>query len=148
MLKELENKSPEGKTRTGSVLQELAGSLKKRGLIILISDLMDEPAEVLKGLKQLRSRGSEVMVFHVLDRDELKFPFEEPSLFLDLEEDIRLLTDPRAVRSAYVKKINSLIEEYRNSCASYLIDYSLFDTSVGLDRGLVRYLSWRQKFRR
>ena len=147
MLKELENKRPEGKTRTGFVLQELAGSLKRRGLVILISDLMDETTDVLKGLKQLRSRGSDVMVFHLLDKDELDFPFEEPSLFLDLEEDIKLLTDPPAVRSAYLKSINALIEEYRGSCASYLIDYSLFNTSIGLDRALVRYLSWREKFR-
>jgi uncharacterized protein (DUF58 family) len=147
MLKDLENRKPEGKTRAGSVLQELAGSLKRRGLILLISDLMDEPEEVLKGLKQLRSRGNDVMVFHLLDRDELEFPFEEPSLFQDMEEDIKLLTDPRSVRSAYLKTINSLIEDYRRSCASNLIDYSLFNTSIGLDRALVRYLSWREKFK-
>ena len=147
MLKDLENRRPEGKTRAGSVLQELAGSLKRRGLILLISDLMDEPEEVLKGLKQLRSRGNDVMVFHLLDRDELEFPFEEPSLFQDMEEDIKLLTDPRSIRSAYLKTINSLIEDYKRACASNLIDYSLFDTSIGLDRALVRYLSWREKFK-
>jgi len=147
MLKDLENRRPEGKTRAGSVLQELAGSLKRRGLILLISDLMDEPEEVLKGLKQLRSRGNDVMVFHLLDRDELEFPFEEPSLFQDMEEDIKLLTDPRSVRSAYLKTIHSLIEDYKRSFASNLIDYSLFNTSIGLDRALVRYLSWREKFK-
>ena len=87
------------------------------------------------------------MVFHLLDSDELEFPFEQPTLFIDLEEDTKLLTDPQAVRSAYLKSMNSLIEGYRQSCASYLIDYSLFNTSVGLDRALVRYLTWREKFR-
>jgi uncharacterized protein (DUF58 family) len=148
ILKGLENGRPTGKTRTGSVLQEVAGSLRRRGLVILISDLLDEPAEVLKGLKQIRSRGNDVMVFHLLDKDELEFPFEESSLFLDMEEDLRLLADPSAVRAAYLKNLNGLIETYRRSCASHLIDYSLWDTSVGLDRALVRYLSWRQKFRR
>ncbi len=147
ILKELEGKKPEGRTRAGSVLQELAGSLKRRGLVILISDLLDEPGEVLKGLKQLRSRGSDVLVFHLLDRDELEFPFEEPSLFIDLEEDEKLLTDPKTIRSAYLKTLGTLLEEYRKSCAASLIDYSLFDTSVGLDRALVRYLAWREKFR-
>ncbi len=147
LLKELEDRKPKGETKVGLVLQELAGSLKRRGLVIIISDLLDEPTEVLKGLKQLRSRGSDVMVFHLLDRDEMEFPFEEPSLFQDMEEDMKLLTDPRAIRSAYLKTINSLIENYRESCASYLIDYSLFNTSVSLDRALVHYLTWREKFK-
>ncbi len=147
ILKELEDRIPRGETSSGPVLQELAGSLKRRGIIILISDLLDEPEEVMRGLKQLRSKGNDVMVFHLLDSDELEFPFEQPTLFIDLEEDTKLLTDPQAVRSAYLQSMNSLIEGYRQSCASYLIDYSLFNTSVGLDRALVRYLTWREKFR-
>lgn len=147
ILKELENTKPAGETRGGSVLQELAGSLKRRGLIILISDLLDESEEVVKGLKQLRSRGNDVIVFHLLDKDELEFPFEEPTLFRDLEEDIKLLTDPQSVRHAYLSVMTSLIEGYKKACASHLIDYSLLDTTVGLDRGLVRYLTWRKKFR-
>jgi len=147
ILKELEDRIPSGETSSGSVLQELAGSLKRRGFIILISDLLDKPEEVMRGLKQLRSRGNDVMVFHLLDSDELEFPFEQPTLFIDLEEDTRLLTDPQAVRAAYLQSMNSLIEGYRQSCASNLIDYSLFNTSVGLDRALVRYLTWREKFK-
>ncbi len=147
ILRALEERKPKGETRTGSVLQELAGSLKRRGLMILVSDLLDKPQEVLKGLKQLRSRGNDVIVFHLLDKDELEFPFKEATLFQDLEEDLRLLTDPYAIRSAYLKTIRSLIENYRKSCASELIDYSLFDTSAGLDRALTRYLTWREKFR-
>jgi hypothetical protein len=87
------------------------------------------------------------MVFHLLDRDELEFPFEEPTLFKDMEEDIKLLTDPGTIRSAYLKEIHSLIEGYKQACASYLIDYSLFDTSIGLDQALARYLRWREKFK-
>jgi uncharacterized protein (DUF58 family) len=147
ILKELEERKPDGETSAGSVLQELAGSFKRKGLIILISDLLDKPEEVVRGLKQFRSRGSDVMVFHVLDRDELEFPFEEPTIFRDLEEDLKLLTDPRSVRSAYLKTVHSLIEGYREACAAHLVDYSLFNTSIGLDRALVRYLSWRTKFR-
>jgi uncharacterized protein (DUF58 family) len=147
ILRALEGRKPKGGTRTGSVLQELAGSLKRRGLMVLISDLLDKPEEILKGLKQLRSRGNDVIVFHLLDKDELEFPFKEATLFEDLEEDLRLLTDPYAIRSAYLKTIHSLIENYRKSCASELIDYSLFDTSASLDRALNRYLTWREKFR-
>ncbi|RPJ05063.1 MAG: DUF58 domain-containing protein, partial [Deltaproteobacteria bacterium] len=148
ILRELEGSKPRGVTRTGAVLQELAGSLKRRGIILLLSDLLDEPEEVLKGLKQLRSRGNDIIVFHLLDQDELGFPFNESTLFQDLEEDLKLLADPRTVRAAYLKALQSLIENYRRSCASELIDYSLFDTSAGLDRALVRYLHWREKLRR
>ena len=148
ILRELEEGKPRGVTRTGAVLQELAGSLKRRGLILLISDLLDEPEEVLKGLRQLRSRGNDIIVFHLLDKDELDFPFKEATLFQDLEEDLKLLTDPYTVRSAYLKTLHALIENYRRSCASELIDYFLIDTSVGLDRALIRYLTWREKLRR
>jgi len=147
ILKALEACTPQGETSVASVLQELATSVKRRGLILVISDLLDKPEEVMRGLKQLRSRGSDVMVFHLLDKDELQFPFHEPSLFQDLEEDLKLLADPEVIRSAYLKTIHALIEEYRTACASNLIDYSLFDTSIGLDRALVRYLTWREKFR-
>ena len=148
VLKGLEDKVPQGTTAAGAILQELAGSLKRRGIIILISDLLDRPEEVLRGLKQLRSKGNDVIVFHLLDRDELEFPFKDPTLFEDLEEDLKLLADPPAIRSAYRKAIQSLIEGYRQSCAAYRIDYALFDTSIGLDRALMRYLTWREKFRK
>jgi uncharacterized protein (DUF58 family) len=148
ILKELEDRRPEGETSAASVLQELAASLKRRGLIILISDLLDKQEEVVRGLKQLRSRGSDVMIFQLLDREELEFPFKEPSLFQDMEEDLKLLADPHAIRSAYLEAIHALINGYREACTSHQIDYSLFDTSIGLDRALVRYLSWREKFRK
>jgi uncharacterized protein (DUF58 family) len=147
ILKELEDRTPHGETSAASVLQEIAASLKRRGLIILISDLLDQPEGVVRGLKQIHSRGNDAMVFHLLDKDELKFPFQEPSLFQDMEEDLKLLTDPHTIRAAYLKAINSLIDGYRTSCASYCIDYFLFDTSVSIDRALVRYLTWRKKFK-
>ena len=147
ILNALEETHPRGATSTAVVLQDLAASLKRRGLIILISDLLDELQAVTKGLRQLRSRGSEVIVFHLLDRDELQFPFKEPSVFQDMEEEVKLFADPQAIRRAYLETLESLINQYRHACASHRIDYSLFDTSVGLDRTLVRYLHWRQKFK-
>jgi uncharacterized protein (DUF58 family) len=146
ILKALEDTRPQGETAAASVLQDLAVSLKRRGLIILISDLLDEPQAVAKGLKQLRARGSEVIVFHLMDPEELQFPFKEPCLFQDMEADLSLLADPQAIRPAYLKALGSLMDSYRNACVSHHIDYSLFDTSVGLDRALIRYLTWRQKF--
>ena len=147
ILNVLEGTQPGGSTSAAAVLQDLAASLKRRGLIILISDLLEEPQAVMTGLRQLRSRGSEIIVFHLLDRDELQFPFEEPSVFQDMEEELKLFANPEAIRPAYIDALQRLIGEYRRTCASHRIDYALFDTSVGLDRALVRYLNWRQKFR-
>jgi uncharacterized protein (DUF58 family) len=147
ILKVLEDTKPRGKTSAASVLQDLAASVKKRGLIILISDLLDDPEAVTRGLKQIRARGSEVIIFHLLDHEELQFPFAEPSLFQDMEDDLSLLADPQSIRKAYLEKLQALIDEYRQACVSHRIDYSLFDTSVALDRALVKYLTWRQKFR-
>jgi uncharacterized protein (DUF58 family) len=147
ILNALERTHPRGATSAGAVLQDLAASLKRRGLIILISDLLDELQAVTRGLRQIRSKGSEVIVFHLLDRDELQFPFKEPSVFQDMEEELKLFADPQAIRGAYLETLGSLINEYRKACAAHRIDYALFDTSVGLDQTLVRYLNWRQKFR-
>ena len=147
ILKTLLDTVPRGETSAAVALQDLAASLKKRGMVILISDLFDTPQRVAKGLRQLRARGSEVIVFHILDPAELNFPFKEPSLFEDLEEELTLLADPRAIRSAYLDALQGLMAEYRRICFSNQIDYTLFDTSVGLDRALTRYLTWRQKFR-
>lgn len=138
---------PQGETSAGAALQDLAASLKKRGLVILISDLFDTPERVAKGLRQLRARGSEVIVFHILDPAELNFPFKEPSLFVDLEEELTLLADPQTIRNAYLDTLRGLMAEYRRICFSNRMDYTLFDTSVGLDRVLTRYLTWRQRFR-
>jgi len=147
VLKVLEDTGPKGETSAAAVLKDLAASLKKRKLVILISDLLDDPQAVSQGLKQLRARGNEVIVFHLLDPAELQFPFKEPCLFEDMEKDLRLTADPQAVRSAYLAALGSLIDAYRETCFSYQIDYSLFDTSTGLDRALVRYLKWRQRFK-
>jgi len=147
IVKELEETTPEGETSAASVLQALAASLKRRGLVILISDLLDRPEEVARGLKQLRSRGSEAIVFHLLDRAEVEFPFKGPSLFQDMEEDLRVLADPQAIRSAYLETLHSLMDGYRQVCVSHQIDYIFLNTSTDLDRALLRYLTWRQRFR-
>jgi uncharacterized protein (DUF58 family) len=147
ILQMLQEKRPAGTTSCGAILQELAASVGRKGLVVLISDLLDGQDAVLRGLKQLRSRGHDVMVFHVLDHDELEFPFDRPTLFLDMEEDIKVRADPRAIRSAYLKTLTGLIDRYKEGCAGNFIDYALFDTSSGLDLPLVRYLTWRTRLR-
>jgi uncharacterized protein (DUF58 family) len=148
ILDALRQRTPSGETSTGAVLQELAGSLSRKGLVVLVSDLLDEPEKVLKGLKQLKSRGHDILVFHVLDRDELEFPFERPTLFLDMEEELRLRADPKTIRQAYLETLAAVMKQYKDGCSSNLIDYALFDTSASLDMPLVRYLTWRSRLKR
>jgi uncharacterized protein (DUF58 family) len=147
VLKALENAKPGGETSASSVLGSLAATLKSRGFVILISDLLEEPEGVLKGLKQLRARGNEVIVFHVMDPDELLFPFKEPTLFQDMEGDLRLPADPQAVRTAYLAALRTHTETFRRACYANRIDYVSFDTSEALDRSLAKYLTWRRKLR-
>ncbi|HSR12754.1 MAG TPA: DUF58 domain-containing protein [Thermodesulfobacteriota bacterium] len=148
IVKALEDGKPGGETSGGEVLAEVAGSLKRRGLIVLISDLLDEPEKVLRGLRQIRSRGSDVIVFHLLDRDELDFPFDQPALFQDMEENLRLAADPQVIRNAYLETLRALLNQYQKDCASNFIDYHLFPTSIGLDKALTSYLTWRKNLKK
>lgn len=141
----LEASRPGGRSAVGPVLQQLASGFTRRGLAVLISDLLDDPEEILKGIKQLHYRCGDVIVFHILDQDELDFPFQEVTQFEDLEEDLKLLTDPRAIRKVYLETIASLIDTFRTGCGNDAVDYVLLNTDLPLERALVSYLSWRDK---
>jgi len=131
------------KTRVGAVLRELATKLRQRGLVIVFSDLFDEPAEVLRGLRELRSRHHDIVVFHVLDRDELEFPFERMTLFEGLEQMPELLCDPKSLRLAYQAEIGAFAEEIRHGCLAQRIDYVRIRNDLPLDIVLTSYLSAR-----
>ncbi len=143
LFQSLSEATPTAKTKIGAVLQELASSLQKRGLIVLFSDLFDEPDEVLKGLRALGQRGHEVIVFHVFDRDEVEFPFERMTMFEGLEELPELLADPRALRDAYLAEIDEFQEAIRKGCLGQRVDYVKLITNQPLDVALSSYLAAR-----
>jgi uncharacterized protein (DUF58 family) len=135
---------PDGaKTDAGRPLHQLADALAMRGMVVLISDLLDEPARVIDGLKHFRFRGNDVLVFHVLDRSELTFPFDRPVRFRDLESGEEVIATPSEVRDEYLAGIRGLIETYRRELRTVGIDYQLLDTSEPLDRALLSYLAVR-----
>src|SRR5262249_61216679 len=101
------------KTDVSKPLHLLADSITKRGLVVLISDLLDNPDEVIRGLKHFQFRGVDVIVFHILDPDELEFPFERATRFEDLETSEEIMAVPGAVRDYYLKEIGGLIDRYR-----------------------------------
>jgi uncharacterized protein (DUF58 family) len=124
-------------------LRQLADTLQKRGLVVLISDLLDEPTSVVTGLRYLRARGMEVVVFHVLDNAELTFPFQHTTTFRDLESAEEILAVPNAVRAHYLEQIEGLKEQYRKELRAAGVDYQLVSTSLPLDAALLRYLHAR-----
>jgi len=144
ILHALENRGPGGETNVGRILDDIAGQIKRRGLIVLVSDLLDEPVQILKGLRQFRFKGNDVIVFHVLDPAELNLPFDGNILFEDLEAaNLQVMTDPRAIRSTYQQVVQEFINDMRKQCHDNAIDYQLISTATPLDRALASYLSWR-----
>jgi uncharacterized protein (DUF58 family) len=143
VIDSLEHTGPSGDTDLGRTLHHIASQLKRRGLVILLSDLLDEPAEVMQGLQHLRYQKHEVLVFHVLDHDEIAFPFAQLTQFEDLEDETRVITDPRAIAADYREQIQQFIKDYETMCRRQAIDYTLFNTRTPLDKGLLKYLAWR-----
>lgn len=136
-------KTREQKTKVGTVLHELAGQLRQRGMVMIFSDLFDEPKEVIQGLREIASRGHDVVVFHVMDHDELEFPFERMTMFEGMEQLPELLCDPKSLRDAYLAEVNGFAEEIRKGCLAQRIDYVRVDTQNPLDVVLTSYLSAR-----
>ena len=144
ILHALENRGPAGETNVGRILEDIAGQIIRRGLIVLVSDLLDEPAEILKGLRYFRFKGNDVIVFHLLDPAELSLPFEGNILFEDLEAlNLQVITDPRTIRTTYQQVVNEFITDMRQQCHDNAIDYQMISTATPLDQALASYLSWR-----
>lgn len=141
----LERIEPHGATRMTPVLHQLAENIKKRGLLILLSDLLDDQEEVLRGIKHLHHRGHDVLVFHVLDPDELRFPFRGQIAFEDVETGALIRTDATAVVTHYIERMENWIERYRREFRERRIDYVIADTTTPFDRFLVSYLARRSK---
>jgi uncharacterized protein (DUF58 family) len=133
------------RTDVARPLHRIADAMTRRGMVILISDLLDDPEAVIRGLKHFQYRGCDVLVFHVLDPDELTFPFDRATQFEDLETGDEVMAVPGAVRDHYLKQMGALIDRYRRELGSAGIDYQLLDTSEPLEMALLAYLSTRSR---
>jgi uncharacterized protein (DUF58 family) len=145
MMRQLEQLRPGKSTNIAGTLHRLANRFKRRCLIVLISDLYDEPDEVIRALHHFRHRRHEVILFHVLDKAEIEFPFRDLIAFHDLETGRRMQVDPTFVRDTYIEQIERFIEGYRRACAEVRIDYVMTDTSVPYDFMLSRYVAKRNQ---
>lgn len=143
ILQVLENASPDHPTAAGAMLHELAERLTKRSLVIIFSDLFDEAPALLTGLKHLRHRRHDVIVFQVLDPAELDFPFRGLCKFRGLEAGLHAITDAHAIRSAYLQQFELHLRAIRRGCHEQGVDYERLCTDVPLDRALLGYLGRR-----
>jgi len=143
LLLALDRVAPGARSNVGRPLHQLADALTKRSLAVLISDLLDDPDEVVSGLKHLRFRGTDVIVFQVLDPHEIQFPFKGASRFTDLESADVVTADPSRVRAAYLEAIDGLRSRYEKDLRSQGIDFLMLDTSKPLDFALLAYLDAR-----
>ena len=143
LLVALDRLKPGARTDVSKPLHELAESLSKRGMVVLISDLLDNPDAVIRGVKHFQYHGTDVIVFQVLDPDEIDFPFERTSRFEDLETSEEVMAAPGLVRQHYVAQMGGLINRYRRELGSSGIDYQLMRTTDHLELALMSYLSSR-----
>jgi uncharacterized protein (DUF58 family) len=131
------------KSDLGLVFNDLAERFKKRGVVVVLSDLFDDVSRIITGLKHFRHRRHEVIVFHVLDPAELDFPFRDTTLFKGLEGMPEILTDPHALKRAYQAELGLFLEELEKGCRMVDIDYVPLRTDQSLDVALSSYLASR-----
>ncbi len=132
-------------THMGEPIHQIAERLTKRGLVILISDLYeDDPDTVVKALEHLCYDGHEVIVFHILDRQELEFAFERVARFVDAETDEEIIATPQAIRQSYLSHLHDFINHYKLELSRSNIDYNTIDTATPVDYALSSYLAKRE----
>lgn len=143
LLETLESTAPNGATDLGSAADHLAEVLPRRSTVIVLSDLLDEKQDALKRILALRQRKNDVSVFHLVDPAELTFPFDDPTLFLDMEGEGRIEVNPREIKESYLEEFNAFLASTKAACAEADVDYELVRTDEKLDDVLLRYLARR-----
>lgn len=145
VLSALESIRPSQKTNSAAALHMLAERISRRGLVIILSDLFDDPDSVMTALKHFRHNNHEVVVMQVLDPLERTFAFGRDAVFKDVETGESLTTQPYHIQKVYQDTLRDFIDRYKRECRENLIDYVLLDTSTPFDVALLQYLNKRRK---
>lgn len=143
VLDTLEGVQAEGTTNLFSAADHLAEKLPRRALVVAFSDLFDDRADALARLLALRARKHDVAVFHLVDPAELSFPFDDPTLFLSMEDDRRIEVNPREIKQSYLEEFGRFLVETKQACRAADVDYELVRTDEPLDKVLLRFLGRR-----
>jgi uncharacterized protein (DUF58 family) len=145
ILGDLAAVTPGADTAVGPALKELAARVPKRGIVVLISDLLDDPASIAGGLSLLKYLRHDLVVFHLVDPAEESFPWEKVTRFRDMEGEGRLVVNPRQVRATYLERFARFQESVRSACLERSIGYELVSTGTPYAEMLSRYLGRRSR---
>lgn len=145
LLSEIANQRPSEQTDVGSALHEMAERIKRRGLVVIMSDLLDEPHKIVSGLKHFRYNKHEVIVFHILDPRERDFAFGGEAVFKDMETGEEITTLPYQMKRDFAKQVKSFSEEIAAACRQSNIDYHPIDTAMPFDKALYAFLGKRER---
>jgi uncharacterized protein (DUF58 family) len=145
ILKVLSSTVPDGKTVTGEILHTLAERLHVRSLVVIVSDLLTDPEEFVRGLKHFRHNGHEVIVFHVLDNIEISFNYNHEACFIDLETGEKITAPPWHLREKYVSLFKERMDLISRSLHEISVDYSRLTTDMPFDRAITEYLLKRKR---
>jgi uncharacterized protein (DUF58 family) len=145
ILAELEQTQAGKKTNTGAALHRVAERLNRRGLVIILSDLFDDPGDVMTALKHFRYNKHEVLLFHILDPRERNFKFGRDAIFRDMESEEEIMTQPYQIQRMYQQAMEEFVARYKRECREQRIDYVLLDTGTSFDKALFEYLNKRKK---
>lgn len=148
LLREIAAAEPGDKTDVAGVMLDMADRIRKRGLVILISDFFDDPEKILQGVQMLRHRRHDVIVMHVLDHYEVEFPFDTMTKFVGLEGFGERVANPRALRKAYLAELENHLEAIKTGCHATGADYVRMTTNQRLDVALSAYLATRSSIRK
>jgi uncharacterized protein (DUF58 family) len=132
-------------TDVGHVLHDMAERIPRRGLVIIISDLIDDEAKIADGLQHFRHNNHEVIVFHIMDDAELTFPYDRLTRFKDMEGAGRLTANPKSLRNRYLSRINTFLENLKTICFERKVSYNLACTKEPYDQFLAAYLEKRAR---
>ena len=145
LVDELRDTRAEGKSSIAGALSDLAGRISRRGLVVVISDLLDDQQRVLEALRHTRHRKNEIIIFHLLDPHEIEIPWKGYLKLVDMEDPETLTTDPGRLSRDYRQRVESFVEGYRQGCLGENIDYVLVSTDRPLDEVLPAYLASRKR---
>ena len=140
----VEASAPQNKTDLKILFHQLAGRIPRRGMVVILSDLLTNVDDIIRGLQRFRYGRHDVLVLHVLDHDELQFPFADRTLFEGMEDlNLEVLTDPQSLRSSYLAALEVFLGKMRRACLDQKIDYALISTADSLDVALTTFLATR-----
>ena len=145
ILVKINNSEPANKTATAESLNLIARAIKKRGLVVIISDFLDDYQSIISALKLFYYKKNEIILFQILDPFELSFAFDKDALFVDLETEERLSTQPQLIQKSYLEELNNFLSVFQNECRNYGIDYNLITTDAPFDKALLSFFNKRKR---